>query len=88
MFLDEEWTEELPYIDSEFFSSARTFFIFLSFLLNFEKPYWLYLMFEAGKRDGAIEHIHSMVNAAQVLFENLPCLFLFSFLAIHNDPIA
>lgn len=77
IFLEEEWDENIPYIpESESGRKKfRTLLIILAVLLNVDYLYWLYIVYYKW-RDGAVEHMTSMIRTIGFFFEFAP-IFLF-----------
>lgn len=57
IFLEDEWLDEIPYMDGEFAKKSRSFALYMGLLLNLDLPYWLYVIYSKEKRDGVVEHM-------------------------------
>jgi hypothetical protein len=51
-FLEEEWVDQLPYLDSEQENKRRLVFIYIAIILNVDNSYWSHLIYGVGRRDG------------------------------------
>jgi hypothetical protein len=81
--LEEEWTQQLPYIDDQALNTFRQVLIYIATTLNLDTPYWLYQIYHNGRRDGEIEYIVNLQRTGQTVFEHLPVLYITTFMFIH-----
>ncbi|KAM3134492.1 hypothetical protein pb186bvf_013458 [Paramecium bursaria] len=75
-FLEEEWFDELEYIDQPSRNKLRNFAIYLSCLFNFDIIYWTYYIYHKPTRDGVIEHMHSLCRLVDIFVLNVPLMLI------------
>lgn len=74
--LEDEWQDELPYLDTNFGNKARIFFIYFLALCNLDINYWLKLIYHNNKRDSIIEHMFALCRLIDVITFNAPIMLL------------
>ncbi|CAD8189878.1 unnamed protein product [Paramecium octaurelia] len=83
-FLNDEWLDELPYLDSTFENGWRLFKITFFVLTNLDICYWIYYIYAQNKKDGTIEHMMTLCRMVDAFFFNFPLMIIFFYLQLQD----
>lgn len=78
--LSDEWIDELPYLDSRLENGMRITYLTIMILTNLDLFAWVYYIYAAKKRDGAIEHMMALCRMIDSFFLNFPLMIIFFYL--------
>ncbi|CAD8187390.1 unnamed protein product [Paramecium octaurelia] len=79
-FLNDEWLDELQFLDSFFKKGWRLFKITFFVLSNLDVCYWIYYIYRQNKKDGTIEYVMTLCRMIDAFFFNFPQMIVFFYL--------
>ncbi|CAD8095223.1 unnamed protein product [Paramecium primaurelia] len=83
-FLNDEWLDELPYLDSSFENGWRQFKITFFIITNLDICYWIYYIYVQNKKDSTIEHMMTLCRMLDALLFNFPLMIVFFYLQMQD----